>query len=477
MTSSLELVLRVGEHELPVVEMKGREAISELFEFSLDVAWREAGPLPAELAPAHQASLVMTAGGEAIRAIHGMVATVERRFAAGTSVATHHVRLVPRAWRAALVTTQQVLMASSVPEVLCHKLEKLGLGDSDVGLSLLSSYEPREFIVQYQERDIDFIGRIAEHVGISYYFDHEGGFDRLIFTDYNAGFATDAGCAKIALASRADEPDTVLSLAASSHLARRLYVVYDYNYRTPDIILKATELVDGGAAGGILEYGCHVKTMEQAQAIARIRAEELTCRRELYRGESNIARLRAGLLTTLEASGELPDTRLLVTVVEHRVQRVDGRGTLRYSNGFDAVRSDLTFRPERRSPRPSIHGVVTGIVQAIDGGTAGKVAHIDEHGRYYIKFHFDAGLGSEQAIRSRPVRMAQPFAGSGDGMHFPLKPGVEVAVAFVNGDPDRPIIVGALPNHSKPSVVTAGSSHSNRLQTDSGITIQFGKPT
>ena len=45
------------------------------------------------------------------------------------------------------------------------------------------------------------------------------------------------------------------------------------------------------------------------------------------------------------------------------------------------------------------------------------------------------------------------------------------------GDPDRPIIVGALPNHTQPSVVTNRNSEVNKITTDNGITIQFGRVT
>ena len=59
-------------------------------------------------------------------------------------------------------------------------------------------------------------------------------------------------------------------------------------------------------------------------------------------------------------------------------------------------------------------------------------------------------------------------AGAGYGMHFPLRPGVEVLVAFIGGDPDRPIIVGAAPNAITPSPVTQSNSTKNRIRTASG---------
>ena len=70
--------------------------------------------------------------------------------------------------------------------------------------------------------------------------------------------------------------------------------------------------------------------------------------------------------------------------------------------------------------------------------------------------------------------MAQPSVGRDYGMHMPLRAGTEVAVAFVAGDPDRPISVGALPNATTPSVVGGKDSNLSRIKTQTGVIIQFG---
>ena len=74
---------------------------------------------------------------------------------------------------------------------------------------------------------------------------------------------------------------------------------------------------------------------------------------------------------------------------------------------------------------------------------------------------------------SRPVRMAQHHAGENYGTHFPLRPGTEVIVGFIDGDPDRPIIVGAVPNPIKPSPVDSRNATVHRVRTASGITIDI----
>lgn len=89
--------------------------------------------------------------------------------------------------------------------------------------------------------------------------------------------------------------------------------------------------------------------------------------------------------------------------------------------------------------------------------------------------HFDTDHAGD-APSSRLVRLAVPFAGRGDGLHFPLRPGTEVLCAFVNGDPHRPVIVGAVTNPEAPSAVTEPDAHRNRITTTTGILIELGTP-
>src|SRR5262249_17480682 len=92
--------------------------------------------------------------------------------------------------------------------------------------------------------------------------------------------------------------------------------------------------------------------------------------------------------------------------------------------------------------------------------------------RYKVKLPFDTASAAGIAA-SRWMRMAQPYAGTAEGTHHPLRRGTEVLVAFVDGDPDRPIIVGAVPNAHTVSPTTRANATQSVTRTPSGIRIEL----
>ncbi|MGC3997850.1 MAG: phage baseplate assembly protein V [Anaeromyxobacter sp.] len=126
-----------------------------------------------------------------------------------------------------------------------------------------------------------------------------------------------------------------------------------------------------------------------------------------------------------------------------------------------AIPATVQYRPPRLAPTPRITGLETAV---IDGEADERYAQLDEHGRYAVRIRFDeSDLGPGQA--STRVRMLQPHGGSQEGFHFPLRKGTEVMLAFVGGDPDRPVIVGVGPNAHKPSPVTRKNATQNVIVT------------
>jgi len=110
-----------------------------------------------------------------------------------------------------------------------------------------------------------------------------------------------------------------------------------------------------------------------------------------------------------------------------------------YRNTFSCIPAE---RPAR-SPLPAQRNRARGPETALVVGPAGQDIHTDKYGRVRIQFHWDrVGTKNEQSSCFVPV--AQMWAGNGWGSVFVPRIGMEVVVHFLDGDPDRPLVTGAI---------------------------------
>lgn len=459
--------------QLEIVEYSGREAIGELFELSLTVA--AAHPLDVDSFISGRAVLRFSVGEQPVRAIEGMISHCVDLLTIESEHAHYRLRLVPMLWRSTLVELIDIYMDLDIQQLVEKKLGLAGFTKGqDLELRLLGAYPEREFVVQYQENDARFLARQVEHEGISFFFEHDPEEDRevLVFGDHNAAFRP-IGDGTLPFRRRGEHLG-VYELTHATGTIPSQYVQRDYNYRQPGTDITADVAVTGpGRLGGFYEYGAHFKTQEDAGRIATVRAQEQACRQRTFEGRAALPQLRAGGRVTITGHPR-GDLDLVITAVEHHgTQGFRAKDGPNYECRFEAIRADETFRPRRATPKPRINGLLTGVVEA---SSDSDYADVDDQGRYRVRFLFDtAGPGERQA--SRPVRMMQPHAGPGYGMHFPLRGGIEVLIAFVGGDPDRPIIAGTLPNPHTPSPVTSGNRERNIIRTGAGNEINIDDTT
>ncbi|WP_229418864.1 type VI secretion system Vgr family protein [Pseudoduganella flava] len=133
-------------------------------------------------------------------------------------------------------------------------------------------------------------------------------------------------------------------------------------------------------------------------------------------------------------------------------------GEMRFFIRMHCVRRDIRFVPsyDPRSDRPRAE-----MQSAIVVGPAGEEVHCDELGRIKVRFggmrecdhaHADGAGASGTDADSAWVRLATNWAGStsGAGSHVGAlslpRAGTEVLIAFLGGDPDKPVVIGQLYN-------------------------------
>jgi type VI secretion system secreted protein VgrG len=340
-------------------------------------------------------------------------------------------------------------------------------------------YSKREFTVQYNETDLDFISRLLEEEGIFYWFDHSGDREVLMISNKKEAIQPVPNTPKLPL-----RPETGMFADAGEYVGAMQKTLRwvtgsrstlkDYNYRTPETnVIGSFDLE--GATGEYYHFGDHVKTTDEAKRLAQVRGEMFYCDREIYRGSGIARSMHCGHRFTLEHADSF-DGDYLLTRVLHKgdLQREGDDGTVEpgkavkphYTNNFECIPASVQFRPRMVTPKPKAPGILTALVD----GQKGSYAYLDDEGRYRMKLFFDRSEDGEGKA-SKAIRLAQPYAGPGYGMHFPLHTGTEIAVGFVDGDLDRPIGLGAIPNPGKGSPVKAGNKSQNMMKSHSGNSV------
>ena len=466
---------------LQIARLEGEEKLLGLFSFDLDMTEVAAGGLAVDMRNTTKeilgarASLIFEKGGVVLRTVHGMISELEeavdtRADKSGESGA-FRIKLVPRLFSSSLVHLHEVFLDKTIPEIIEEKLSRVDLvvGD-DVEFRLAGNYPKREFVVQYKETDLAFITRLCEYYGITYYFEHEGTCDKLVFVDVQSAFEVIADHALVT----GDGDQIIKELKSNSRCVPASRAVTDYNPINPPLDLQQSVDVPGGFNGGVIDLMAKFKTQEQGTPLAGIRAEQTECHRVSLKGVSGCTAFRAGVVVPIADAPTLDDPTMLLTSVRHRLTQQAGLlgaddAIVPYENTFRGTRGKTQYRSQLVTPRPRVRGFVTAFIEEYLAN--GQYAVLDDRGRYWVRFAFDSA--PHPSKHSLPIRMVQPHAGPGYGMHLPLKRGTEVMVAFLDGDVDRPVITGAVPNEHTQSPVNRSNYQINKLlKTETGIVIE-----
>jgi type VI secretion system secreted protein VgrG len=335
--------------------------------------------------------------------------------------------------------------------------------------TLFDAYPTREMTIQYNETDLDFVQRLAESDGVHFHFQEDPLGDRVVFGDTNGAFPT----LPLPLNYAGDQvdPGTGAEHVANFHARQRTYTgtgrVRAYRITAPDAPIEQSSTAAGGS-GEIYEF--FAEDVDSARALAR--AQQIIQRDEARRlertGSSNAPDLRGGRIFTLtDSTAAGLGGSYLVTDVVHFALRDPDPNCIAYGNVFSAVPSTTTFRPERVTRKPVANGPITAKVT----GPPGNTTFVDLYGRVKVLFSWDR-TGASNETSSGWVRVAVP-AGRIDERQWTPEIGDEVAVDFLQGDPDQPVVIGSLHNASRLPPSTDNSTIQGDL-TVSGNDLVFG---
>lgn len=471
MAGETRFTLSVGgrPEPLPVAEIEGREQISRLFEFRL-VLVAEDGEIDFATVLDQPALLTMRGSGEP-RQVHGVI----RRFQqaeSGKQLTVYEATLVPTVFRLSQRRDSRIFQVLTAPEIIARVLDAAGFTSDAYRLQIYRTHWPKEYSVQYRETDWDYISRIMEEEGIFCFFDHAEDADVLVISD--GAFAYQPIAAPATLGYHPSGGVVV----HSEHVHRLRYTeevrpgkvtLRDFNFKTPALSLEVSADAGDHTDREIYDYPGEYDLPRDGAERVKSRLEDLQAFRQHADGESNCARLAPGHTFSLnDHPREAWNQDYMVTEIEHRGREAVGGEAAAdaggYQNRFRVIPAGVAYRPAERTPKPSARGVQTAIVV----GPAGEEIYTDEFGRVKVQFHWDR-QGKRDEHSSCWIRVSQVWAGQAYGAMYIPRIGHEVIVDFLEGDPDRPIIIGrvyhatnvppyALPGDKTKSTLRSSSS-------------------
>ncbi|MBP6124064.1 MULTISPECIES: type VI secretion system Vgr family protein [Providencia] len=475
---------------LDVDHFSGREAISDTYRYQVTFTCSAQDLSPQQLlrrsatltfAPPLNSLMGLATEPLIAKRVHGVV-TDFRRLSGSVDEARYQLVIEP--FFALLrheIRSHRFFINQSIPDVVEQILREHNFKGWEFEFKLEQNYPKREQINQINESDRQFIERLISEVGIFYRFrlQDDTQTEVIHFSDSQRGYVYEKSLPLNSPSGMNDNyVDSVWGLSLRHQVIENSVLTKDYNHRqAQDTLISAVADMtrgDGEALnyGDVYHYQARHLTRgdkltpeaETANFWARLDHERFLTRQTLLRGESSAADLSPLLVLSItdnQLTSTLPSL-FKAPILLTRLRFTGGRDKALQVK-FDAIpySETLCFRPILK-PRPVIAGTLMARVTSAKDNDI--YAHQNEHGFYWVKFDADRD-DKKMGYESMPVRLAKPYAGDTYGMHFPLIQGTEVAIAFHEGDPDRPYIAHALHDSRHPDHITDKNNTRNIIRT------------
>jgi type VI secretion system secreted protein VgrG len=477
----LQVTTPLGDNVLLVTGFRGSEELSTLFSFEFTLIAENSTTIDfSKLVGNGIALSVATLGEDGAtewRYINGICA----RFSQGNrneEFTSYYAEVVPQVWLLTRRSQSRIFQQKSVPDILKEVLQGF-----DCDFQLQGQYEHREYCVQYRETDFDFASRLMEEEGIFYFFKHTESGHKMIIADSSAAHIDVPGLTKAkydVVEGGSPQADHIFEWRKTQALRAAKYSLWDHNFQQPTQNLEAKESIMASVQAGTVTHqlkgqasepleiydfpgGYAVrfdginpsggeqpdrlqKILDDNKRTVKLRMEAEAVQSLTVHGSSGCRNFVAGHKFTLERHFDADGDYVLVAVT-HDASMVNPYRTgsngadLHYSNIFTCIPYQLPYRPPRRTPKPFVQGVQNALVT----GPPGEEIFPDKYGRVKVQFYWDR-QGKKDANSSCWLRVGTLWAGKGWGSINIPRIGQEVIVAFVEGNPDEPVIVGSVWN-------------------------------
>jgi type VI secretion system secreted protein VgrG len=465
----------LGPDALLLVRLAMEEGLSRLFQMHLDLVAQADRDIAFDRVLGQPVVVRLELPGGKARFFHGICNRISQGHTDG-DFTNYRMEVVPKFWLLTRRSQSRIFQQLSVPDILKKVLQGL-----DVAFELSGTFHPRDFCVQYRETDFNFASRLMEEEGIYYFFKHTEGGHKMVVANTPQSHADVPGATSVIYETMTggNRPDDrVLAWDKMQELRSGKYTLWDHCFELPHKHLEADKTIQDSVAVGKVTHKLKVGGNESLElydypgeyaqrfdGVAPGGGDRPTDLQKIFADNKRTVevRMQAEALPSLVIHGQSAcrqftsghkfsltkhlnaDGAYVLTSVTHLADldgyRSGASDSFRYANHFTCIPAALPYRPQRATPKPVVQGTQTAVVV----GPAGEEIFTDKYGRVKVQFHWDRE-GKNDANSSCWIRVGTPWAGKHWGMiHIP-RIGQEVIVAFQEGDPDQPIIVGSVYN-------------------------------
>jgi type VI secretion system secreted protein VgrG len=475
-----ELATPLGKDVLVLVRFDVTEGLSELFEIRIDCLSEQAD-INFDQAIGQQCKVKLKTFNPE-REFNGILVEAQRT---GLVHDHHSYRLVLRPWLWLLgrTTDCRIFQDKKAPDIIKEVFNDRGFNDFESKLTEEGSCPKLEYCVQYRETDLNFVSRLMEQHGIYYFFKHEGGKHTMVLADSKSSHSAISGLDKLPLRPATGEFTSEEQHVTEWISARRFRTgkveLNDYNYEKP----SAQMLSDAQGSESyqhsdmeFYDYPGKYKVKSDGERYAKIQLQAEQAQDHRRHAQGLAPSVFAGGLTNLDEHPEKAENKeYLVVHASHSYQGEDYRGTTSfgatgeiYEGSYEFLPSDRPFRAPIVTPKPLIHGIQTAKVVTKDDGS-GEEIDVESLTEIYVRFYWD-----RKKKRSCKLRVAQVWSGKKWGGQFIPRVGQEAVIEFLEGDPDRPLVIGTVyndeykPPYDLPDKKTIGGIKSDSTKGSGG---------
>lgn len=456
---------------LALVRFDGSEGLSELFNFTVEaVSLNPNINFDQALGKACTVK-IKTVGPD--RVFNGILVAAQSLGPSQNEFFGYRLTLRPWLWLLTRTTDYRIFQDKKVPAIIKEVFKDRGFTDFESKIENEDSFPTLEYCVQYRETDFNFVSRLMEKEGIYYFFKHEDGKHTLVLANAKSSHqpvpSHPTTTFQVAAGARFTQTDEVLTDWTSSRQVRSgIFHLNDYFYEKPKTNMAAIEIGSESYTRSdmeIYDYPGNYKDPGVGSRYAQIALEAEQAQDHRRFGSGTAISLFPGGLTTLKSLGGSANVKKLqppdAEFQEYLVVRAlhsfgtqfyrttnDTRQAAIYDGNFEFQPSNRPFRAPMVTPKPRIFGIQTAVV--VDKQARGRVdsspeeIEVEKLTEIYVSFYWDRRKHDEK--RSCKLRCAQVWSGKKWGGQFIPRIGMEVVVEFLEGDPDRPLIVGCVYN-------------------------------